>query len=230
MSFVWPEALWLLLAVPALVGLYVLLLRRKSRQAMRYASLTLMREAQAGHRRYPPAPAAAAVPAGDDRVDRRDRPPPGDGDAALRAANDHHGDGRVVQHAGDRRRAEPHCRGPRGRQGIRAGSAARTCASASLPSRRRRSWCSSRRATARSSSPPSTGCSCNTTRRSAARSSCRSLPCSPTRAWHSRRRRTAWGRRANARAGYRSTVRNPPRRRNRRRCRRARIATARSSC
>ena len=32
MSFVWPEALWLLLAVPALVGLYVLLLRRKSRR------------------------------------------------------------------------------------------------------------------------------------------------------------------------------------------------------
>jgi Ca-activated chloride channel homolog len=52
MSFVWPEALWLLLAVPALVGLYVLLLRRKSRQAMRYASLALMREAQAGHRRF----------------------------------------------------------------------------------------------------------------------------------------------------------------------------------
>jgi Ca-activated chloride channel family protein len=52
MSFVWPEALWLLLAVPALVGLYVLLLRRKSRHAMRYASVTLMREAQAGHRRF----------------------------------------------------------------------------------------------------------------------------------------------------------------------------------
>ena len=36
MSFVWPEALWLLLAVPALVGLYLLLLRRKSKTAMRF--------------------------------------------------------------------------------------------------------------------------------------------------------------------------------------------------
>jgi Ca-activated chloride channel family protein len=48
MSFVWPEALWLLLAVPALVGLYVLLLRRRSRAAMRYASVALMREALTG--------------------------------------------------------------------------------------------------------------------------------------------------------------------------------------
>ena len=29
MTFVWPELLWLLVAVPALIGLYVLLLRRK---------------------------------------------------------------------------------------------------------------------------------------------------------------------------------------------------------
>jgi Ca-activated chloride channel family protein len=48
MSFVWPEALWLLLAVPVLVGLYVLLLLRRSRFAVRYASIGLMREALTG--------------------------------------------------------------------------------------------------------------------------------------------------------------------------------------
>jgi len=52
MSFVWPEALWLLLAAPALVGLYVLLLRRRSRQAVRFASVAVMREALAGGPRY----------------------------------------------------------------------------------------------------------------------------------------------------------------------------------
>jgi Ca-activated chloride channel family protein len=52
MSFVWPEALWLLLAVPALVGLYVVLQRRKSRHAIRVASVAVMQEALAGSRRY----------------------------------------------------------------------------------------------------------------------------------------------------------------------------------
>ena len=52
MSFVWPEVLWLLLAVPALVGLYVLLLRRRSPTAMRYASVALMREALTGSGRF----------------------------------------------------------------------------------------------------------------------------------------------------------------------------------
>lgn len=45
MKFLWPEALWLLLAAPALVGAYVLLLRRKTRAAVRYASLSLIRPA-----------------------------------------------------------------------------------------------------------------------------------------------------------------------------------------
>ena len=52
MSFVWPEALWLLLAVPALIGLYVASLRRRSRAAVRYASVALMREALGGGRRF----------------------------------------------------------------------------------------------------------------------------------------------------------------------------------
>ena len=33
MSFLWPEMLWLLLALPALVGVYVWVLRRKKRLA-----------------------------------------------------------------------------------------------------------------------------------------------------------------------------------------------------
>jgi len=45
MSFIWPNALWLLLAVPALVALYVWLLRRKKKAALKYASLGIIREA-----------------------------------------------------------------------------------------------------------------------------------------------------------------------------------------
>jgi Ca-activated chloride channel family protein len=41
-TFVWPELLWLLVAVPALAVLYVLQLRRRRKAALRYASLTLM--------------------------------------------------------------------------------------------------------------------------------------------------------------------------------------------
>jgi Ca-activated chloride channel family protein len=43
--------LWLLLAVPALVGVYVLLLRRKKKAALRYASLSVVKDAmRAGQR------------------------------------------------------------------------------------------------------------------------------------------------------------------------------------
>lgn len=45
MTFVWPEALWLLLAVPAMAGAYFWLLRRRKRTALRYASVGLVRAA-----------------------------------------------------------------------------------------------------------------------------------------------------------------------------------------
>lgn len=45
MKFIWAEALWLLLLVPALVGLYVWLLRRKQKASLKYASLGIIREA-----------------------------------------------------------------------------------------------------------------------------------------------------------------------------------------
>jgi Ca-activated chloride channel family protein len=45
MKFLWPDMLWLLVALPALVALYVFLLRRKKKAALRYASLSMVREA-----------------------------------------------------------------------------------------------------------------------------------------------------------------------------------------
>jgi Ca-activated chloride channel family protein len=45
MTFLWPEFLWLLLLVPLLVAVYVLILRRKKQTALRYASLTMVKEA-----------------------------------------------------------------------------------------------------------------------------------------------------------------------------------------
>ena len=44
-TFAWPELLWLLLLLPALIGLYVWLLRRKRKGAVRYANLGMIKEA-----------------------------------------------------------------------------------------------------------------------------------------------------------------------------------------
>lgn len=45
MTLLWPDMLWLLLAVPMLAGGYVLLLRRRKSATLRYASLDLVRAA-----------------------------------------------------------------------------------------------------------------------------------------------------------------------------------------
>ncbi len=45
MTFLWPQFLWLMLALPLLVVVYVWLLRRKKKMALRYASLSIVREA-----------------------------------------------------------------------------------------------------------------------------------------------------------------------------------------
>ena len=45
MSFIWLPALWLLLLVPVLITLYVVLQRRRRKYALRYASLSLVKEA-----------------------------------------------------------------------------------------------------------------------------------------------------------------------------------------
>jgi Ca-activated chloride channel homolog len=45
MTFQWPEMLWLMLVLPMLLAAYVLILRKKKKLALRYASLGLVREA-----------------------------------------------------------------------------------------------------------------------------------------------------------------------------------------
>jgi Ca-activated chloride channel family protein len=45
MDFLWSNLLWLLLLVPVLIAAYVLILRRRKKMALRYASLMLVRDA-----------------------------------------------------------------------------------------------------------------------------------------------------------------------------------------
>jgi Ca-activated chloride channel family protein len=65
MNFAWPEALLLLLAVPVLVALYLRLLRRQKRAAVRFASVDLVRAAIGSaaqwRRHVPPAIFLAAL-------------------------------------------------------------------------------------------------------------------------------------------------------------------------
>ena len=59
MRFLWADVLWLLLLVPVLIAAYVALLRRRKHSAVRYASLTLVRDSigagQRIRRHVPPA-------------------------------------------------------------------------------------------------------------------------------------------------------------------------------
>ena len=57
MSFIWVDLLWLLLLVPVLVAAYVWMQRRRKKYALRYASLSLVKEAMGrgpGWRRHVP--------------------------------------------------------------------------------------------------------------------------------------------------------------------------------
>ncbi|MDP2418926.1 MAG: VWA domain-containing protein [Hydrogenophaga sp.] len=57
MTFLWPQFLWLLLALPLLVLIYLWLLRRRQNTALRFASLAIVREALGkgpGWRRHVP--------------------------------------------------------------------------------------------------------------------------------------------------------------------------------
>jgi Ca-activated chloride channel family protein len=51
MKFLWPQMLLLLLLVPALVGLYLSILRRRKQAALRYASLSMVKEAMDARQR-----------------------------------------------------------------------------------------------------------------------------------------------------------------------------------
>jgi Ca-activated chloride channel homolog len=52
MTFLWPEMLLLLLVIPVLVAAYLWLLRRKKKLALRYASLSMVKEAMGTSQRY----------------------------------------------------------------------------------------------------------------------------------------------------------------------------------
>ena len=52
MTFLWPEMLWLTLAVPVIIVAYLLVLRRKKKLALRYASLSMVQEAIGASRRF----------------------------------------------------------------------------------------------------------------------------------------------------------------------------------
>ena len=57
LTFAWPELLWFFALLPLLIGLYVWLLRRKSKAAVRYANLGMIKEAMgvgAKYRRHVP--------------------------------------------------------------------------------------------------------------------------------------------------------------------------------
>src|SRR5690242_14843049 len=64
MTFLWPEALFGLLALPLLVGAYLLALKRRKKDALRYSNLGLVRQAAARsswRRHVPPALFLAAI-------------------------------------------------------------------------------------------------------------------------------------------------------------------------
>ena len=52
MTFMWPDMLWLLATVPALIATYLFLLRRKKKSALRYANLSLVKEAMGAGQRF----------------------------------------------------------------------------------------------------------------------------------------------------------------------------------
>jgi Ca-activated chloride channel family protein len=52
MSFVWPQMLWLTLAVPLVIVAYLLVLRWKKKRALRYASLSMVQEAMGASRNF----------------------------------------------------------------------------------------------------------------------------------------------------------------------------------
>ena len=65
MSFIWPSLLWLLFLPPLLVGMYLLILRRKKKAALRYANIAMVRESIGRGSRFrrhaPPALMLAAL-------------------------------------------------------------------------------------------------------------------------------------------------------------------------
>ncbi len=64
MTFLWPHLLWLLALLPLLVAAYVVLMKRRKKLALRYSSLSILKEAAGGasvKRHIPPAVFLAAI-------------------------------------------------------------------------------------------------------------------------------------------------------------------------
>ncbi len=52
MTFLWPDLLWLLALLPVLIGVYVWLMQRRKKLAVRYANLSRVKEAMSAGQRY----------------------------------------------------------------------------------------------------------------------------------------------------------------------------------
>jgi hypothetical protein len=77
MTFLWPAMLWLGVLIPVIVAAYVLMQRRRKKQALRYARLALVRNTQGAAprlRRHFAARSDAARAGADDRCHRAPRP------------------------------------------------------------------------------------------------------------------------------------------------------------
>ena len=105
MNFLWPHSLWLMLALPLLPALYLWLLRRRGKAALRYSSLD-------GRPRGIERPPLAAPRAAGIALDRVCRAAAGrcasarDGDDAVGEVDGHARHGRVAEHARERRQAD----------------------------------------------------------------------------------------------------------------------------
>ena len=118
MTFMWPTLLWLLLLVPLLVAVYVWLLRRKKKASLRFASLSIVREAMdAGpsFRRHVP-PILFLLGHHHDAACRI--APICSCHTSDAARNHHAGDGCLWQHACDRCVAHPHGGSAKCRQSV----------------------------------------------------------------------------------------------------------------
>ena len=178
MSFVWPQYLWLLLIVPALVAAYVAVLRKK-KDAVRYANVGLVKAAigpaQRFRRHVPPLLFLLALIGVLIAVARPSAivTLPSDARTIIMAM-----DVSLSMRATD---VDPNriVAAQNAAKEFVQGAAARHQVPASSRSPAPRCSCSRRRRTARTSSRRSTASSCSVTPRSAAASSCRSRLSSP---------------------------------------------------
>ena len=182
MTFLWPEMLWLLLIVPALVAAYFFLLRRKKQAALRYASLSMVKEAmgagQKFRRHIPPLLFLGCA----HRDDRRHCPSRRGCHLAVATPNDHPRHGRLRQHARHRRAAQSNFRGAGRRKGLCRRAALKRAHRRGVLRRERRRSCRCPRKIARTSLRRSIGSNCNAAPRSAAASSSPWRRSSPTQA------------------------------------------------